>query len=480
MGALMSRERGAKRVRHAWRENLEAILMAVVVALLFKTFIMEVSKIPSGSMQPTLMGNPETGVFDRVLVDKLSFSFRDPERWEIVTFMHPLERSRVMVKRLVGFGPEELKIEGGDLFHRDSESGPWSHLRRPQAVMEAMWKRIDAPDRSDWTVVEGAASWSVAGDRITAQGAGRVRFRSADPASIRDHYTDGYPHALAERIEVRNPQWGRNVVADVRLTGAIRAEAGLSQITFELTEGSRTYELALPGPAAPSDATPSIRVLDPSGAPAAARGADGAPTIGTERTERAAPYCLPAETVVRFATQNLDDELSLEIDGSVLLRVALAPSADQRCSIELGVEGKGALLTELAVWRDIHYLGHSKEVWTVQIPAGHYVMLGDNTQDSADSRDWQSTRCGRDPDWMRGNFRGGYENPGRGVGPDGEVLVRFKDQWGEVHWFTAEEADPDFAIPAPLVPRELLLGRVVAMFWPIQPFADLWRLGWVR
>ena len=60
-------------------------------------------------MQPTLMGNPETQVFDRVLVDKLSFQMRDPERWEIVVFKHPLENSRIMVKRLVGMPGEQLQ-----------------------------------------------------------------------------------------------------------------------------------------------------------------------------------------------------------------------------------------------------------------------------------------------------------------------------------------------------------------------------------
>src|SRR5262245_25286422 len=97
--------------RHRWRENIEALVMAIVVALLFKYFVLEISKIPSGSMQPTLMGNPETGVFDRTLVDKLAYQFRDPRRFEIVVFKHPLERSRIMVKRLVGMPGEELKIE---------------------------------------------------------------------------------------------------------------------------------------------------------------------------------------------------------------------------------------------------------------------------------------------------------------------------------------------------------------------------------
>ena len=47
------------KAHHRWRENIEALVMAIVVALLFKYFVLEISKIPSGSMQPTLMGNPE-------------------------------------------------------------------------------------------------------------------------------------------------------------------------------------------------------------------------------------------------------------------------------------------------------------------------------------------------------------------------------------------------------------------------------------
>ena len=86
MATTVQEEKGP---RHPWRENVEAILMAVVVALTLKYFFLEISKIPSGSMQPTLMGSPEAKVFDRVLVDKMSYCYRDPERFEIVVFKHP-------------------------------------------------------------------------------------------------------------------------------------------------------------------------------------------------------------------------------------------------------------------------------------------------------------------------------------------------------------------------------------------------------
>ena len=124
------------------RENIELVLMALVVALLFKGFVFEVSRIPSGSMQPTLMGDVETGVFDRIAVDRLSFQYRDPERWEVVVFKHPLERSRDMVKRIVGMPGEELRISGGDLWTRTSPDDEWTILRKPDKVQRRFWRSL--------------------------------------------------------------------------------------------------------------------------------------------------------------------------------------------------------------------------------------------------------------------------------------------------------------------------------------------------
>ena len=59
------------------------ILIAFVLALLLKTFLVQAFYIPSRSMEPTLL------VGDRVLVNKVVFHLRDPRRGEIVVFTHP-------------------------------------------------------------------------------------------------------------------------------------------------------------------------------------------------------------------------------------------------------------------------------------------------------------------------------------------------------------------------------------------------------
>ncbi|MCZ6598821.1 MAG: S26 family signal peptidase [Planctomycetota bacterium] len=210
-----------------------------------------------------------------------------------------------------------------------------------------------------------------------------------------------------------------------------------------------------------------------------------------ERVEQAAYGRLPEDELVRFAVENLDDRLRLELDGEVVLELDVEPAKEQQSTVSIAVRGDGADLEDLMVYRDIHYLPQGMPA-VVTIPAGHYFMLGDNTQDSADSRDWREiTYAWHRPDgatvrW-RGNARrggrdkGGWENPLWGLGDGGRPWYGFKDEWGDRHWFPAEESQPGFVEEhAPLVPRHLIQGRAVAIFWPILPHKGIWRLGWLH
>jgi signal peptidase I len=468
--------------QHPWRENIEAITMAVAVALLFKAFVLEVSKIPSGSMQPTLMGSPAAGVNDRVLVDKLSFAFRDPKRFEIVVFKHPLERSRVMVKRLVGMPGEDLRILYGDLWTRPAEGEPWQMLRRPDSVMREMWRRLDVGPGRPWEAV-GGEGWRASGASLTARGDGRARYRPGQ-ASVVDGYADGYPPAVrgATTTEAlkRGVQGGRNPVGDLRLEGEVEALAGTTLVTFELAEGLRTYSFRLPGPAAEAGAKAEILVRD-----GAQYGTSQAPDRHPDRLEQGPAFRLPAGSSVDFAVQNLDDLLTLEADGDVLLEVPVEPADDQRSAAAIEVRGAGADFEDLELLRDVFYVPQELPRGMVSIPAEHYFFLGDNTLDSADGRDWKATRYG----WIdgqgeahetRGNWRQRGENPSFGKDPEGVAYTRFRDEWGNVDWFPSDQATRSLEVSAPLVPRSLIQGRALAVFWPLLPHRGVVRLGWLR
>jgi signal peptidase I len=81
-----SPEEPPKKKRSFWRELPVLIVVAFVIALVVKSFLLQAFFIPSGSMEPTL------GVGDRVLVEKVTYRFGEPHRGDVVVF----EREQVV------------------------------------------------------------------------------------------------------------------------------------------------------------------------------------------------------------------------------------------------------------------------------------------------------------------------------------------------------------------------------------------------
>ena len=477
-----SEERKAERKRHPWRENIEALSMAIVVALVLKVFLLEVSKIPSGSMQPTLMGNPRVGVFDRVIVDKLSFQFRDPQRFEIVVFRHPLERSRNMVKRVVGMPEEWLKIEHGDVWVRPNPEAEWEVLRRSEAVQDDMWRElaVDSGLLSDWKS-ENAVGWRVDGDAIEARGAGRAEFRPG--SSVRNAYFDGYHEALAQKAGPMPPAAGEYPVGDLRLEFEAQVESSCSALRIEFVEGLATYTFELAGPAG-SPAAPRVTIEDRS-VRFDPETNERLPTADRV-VESEEPLALEADEGYELAVENLDDRLRLWVDDELVLEAEVDAIANPTSGLALELVGGGGEFEELWVARDVYYLAGSLPPEGIQIPAEHYFMLGDNTLDSADGREWKQVRLAvegeQGPIELAGNFRGGNDpldtNPYPPLAPSQEREVRFRDLWGERHLLAGRLAGE--LAGHHTVPRQLVQGRAVAIFWPIQPFTGVWRLGWIH
>ncbi len=468
--------------RHPWRENLETLTGAIVLALIFKAFLVEISRIPSPSMQPTLMGDPHNGLSDRVLVDKLSFRYRDPERWEIVVFKHPLQRSRNMVKRVVGMPGEDLKIENGDVWVRRNESSAWELARRPRSVQGEMWRNVDfeEPRVSNWRGRDGGADWNLVSRDIAARGSGRARFRP-DWTAINDRCEDGHPDAFrtvpprCPGSPPELPNHGVNPVGDLRVEGEVEMLAGCELVAAHIAEGSRLYRFLIPGPAAQPDAAPEIQVWNE-----ATFLAGGGEPIASSR---GAGSRLRAGDRVSIAAQNLDDRLILDIDGEQIAELDVDPVEVLRSYVEVAQVGAGADFTDLRVLRDIYYVPGPTLGKPTTIPAGHFYMLGDNTWHSADSREWvfreySLPNHGGSPFVVRGNFRQGGENPSP-LDRSGSGVVFFRDEWGERHSFAAD-LEPDREGRSGVVQRDLIRGRALAVFWPISLRFGIWRLSWLH
>ena len=94
------------------RVVLEYVVLAVVaiaVALLIQAFLVKPYRIPSPSMEDTLL------VGDRVLVDRISWRFSEPDRGDIVVFHSPVP-GPVLIKRIIGMPGDTVSLRDGAVY----------------------------------------------------------------------------------------------------------------------------------------------------------------------------------------------------------------------------------------------------------------------------------------------------------------------------------------------------------------------------
>jgi len=101
------------RTKNNIREWVESIVIALVLALFVRAFIVQAFKIPSGSMRPTLIER------DRILVNKFIYRFKEPQRGDIIVFRYPEDRKKDFVKRLVALPGETISIKDGNIYIDD-------------------------------------------------------------------------------------------------------------------------------------------------------------------------------------------------------------------------------------------------------------------------------------------------------------------------------------------------------------------------
>lgn len=104
------------------RENIEAIVIAVLLALFIRAFVVQAFKIPSGSMEPTLQ------VGDHILVNKFIYGVRlpiinttiipvsEPERGDIIVFEYPVEPDKDFIKRVVAVPGDVVEIRNKKVY----------------------------------------------------------------------------------------------------------------------------------------------------------------------------------------------------------------------------------------------------------------------------------------------------------------------------------------------------------------------------
>ncbi len=131
---VFGREREKKK-KSVFRDYLEALIWAVLLALVIRTWGVQAFKIPSGSMKPTLL------VGDHLLVSKSAYGIKlpftgqvlipigDPQRGDIVVFLFPEDRDKDFIKRIVGLPGETVEVRNKLVYVNGKRlPDPWAHF----------------------------------------------------------------------------------------------------------------------------------------------------------------------------------------------------------------------------------------------------------------------------------------------------------------------------------------------------------------
>jgi len=201
----------------AMREIVESVVIAFVLAFLFRTFEAEAFVIPTGSMAPTLMGRHKDLVCekcgypfqvsasdevepgtnrpngdavlacicpmcrypmdwgknrggtkyrsykgDRILVGKFPYQFGEPQRWDVAVFKYPGGAKTNFIKRIVGLPGETIRITHGDVFVKENGGDGFKIARKSAKKVRAMMQPVYDNDYVQKEIIDGIwpARWS--------------------------------------------------------------------------------------------------------------------------------------------------------------------------------------------------------------------------------------------------------------------------------------------------------------------------------
>jgi signal peptidase I len=158
------------------REYFEAIVLAVILALFFRTFVIEAFKIPSSSMEDNLL------IGDHILVNKFAYApvnfqwekkllpIREIKRTDVIVFKYPEDPTRNFIKRVIAVGNETIEIRDKQVyingkpiqeaykFHKEEFFGLTAENFAPKKVPEGYYfamgdNRDNSKDSRAWGFV---------------------------------------------------------------------------------------------------------------------------------------------------------------------------------------------------------------------------------------------------------------------------------------------------------------------------------------
>lgn len=413
--------------------TLQWLLIAFILALVFRAFEMEAFRIPTGSMAETLRGahyhlrcvrcgykydvggdsivipRPScpscdylvpTGTVipisngDRIVVLKCIYQFSEPRRWDVAVFKNPLNPEDSFIKRVIA-GPEEtVEIIDGDIYINGMiarkpakvQSELWMPVYDNDYIPSGMWLKTGVDGkRGNWRVPfdnESGSQWELEGDGPAVfsldSKPGETHTISYDSSNGND-FRATYAYNDSREYHIRP------ICSDLMVRYYVDSAEKEGFVGAALGKYGRSYYGVV-------DYSNEMHIEE---------------LVAGEKVKLASLQLEESNGVgmVLFKFMSVDHQLVLEF-GDEKVKYDLGRGSEdvgrgreRRILPEVKIVGAGKLrLSHIGVFRDIHYISDDAERAgggkAFTLGADEYFVCGDNSPISQDARVWDSAGIG--------------------------------------------------------------------------------------
>ena len=130
-------------------EIFEVVVIAVVTVFIIRTYLVQPFLVSGASMEPNFSDG------NYLLIDEITYRFREPERGEVIVFHYPLDRSLFFIKRIIGLPGETVDVNGDIVKIYNKENPDGKVLVEPYIYIDKNAKNMLADFKLTTTLKDG-------------------------------------------------------------------------------------------------------------------------------------------------------------------------------------------------------------------------------------------------------------------------------------------------------------------------------------